>query len=138
MGSKYKLLPHLAEVFAEVGGQTALDAFPGSGVVPYLPKRQGFAVTANDMPGFPRVLATATVVNNSIRLTSADVARITGPAADDRDFVRSTFTGVFFTPDDLAFLDSAWSHISAIPSSASRMPKRLSCHMALTRFPTKK
>lgn len=26
MGSKHKLLPHLAEVFAEVGGQTALDA----------------------------------------------------------------------------------------------------------------
>jgi adenine-specific DNA-methyltransferase len=114
MGSKYKLLPHLAEVFAEVGGQTALDAFSGSGVVSYLLKRQGFAVTANDMLGFPGVLATATVVNNSIRLTSADVARITGPAADDRDFVRNTFTGVFFTADDLAFLDSAWSHISAM------------------------
>lgn len=34
MGSKYKLLPHLAEVFAEVGGQTALDAFCGSGACP--------------------------------------------------------------------------------------------------------
>jgi adenine-specific DNA-methyltransferase len=114
MGSKYKLLPHLAEVFAEVGGQTALDAFSGSGVVSYLLKRQGFTVTANDMLEFPGVLASATVVNNSAQLTAADVARITGPAADDRDFVRKTFTGVFFNPDDLAFLDSAWSHISAM------------------------
>lgn len=114
MGSKYKLLPHLAEVFAEVGGQTALDAFSGSGVVSYLLKRQGFAVTANDMLEFPGVLASAVVVNNSTRLTAADVERITGPAADDRDFIRRTFTGVFFTPDDLAFLDSAWSHISTI------------------------
>ena len=49
MGSKYKLLPQLASVFAEIGGTTALDAFCGSGVVAYLLKRQGFAVTANDM-----------------------------------------------------------------------------------------
>ena len=114
MGSKYKLLPHLADVFAEVGGRTALDAFSGSGVVSYLPKRQGFAVTANDMLEFPGVLASAAVVNNSTLLTAADVARIAGPAADNRDFIRRTFTGVFFTPDDLAFLDSAWSHISAM------------------------
>ena len=114
MGSKYKLLPRLAEVFAEVGGQTALDAFSGSGVVSYLLKRQGFAVTANDMLEFPGVLASASVVNNSTLLNAADVERIAGPAADDRDFIRKTFTGVFFTPDDLAFLDSAWSHIAAL------------------------
>jgi DNA adenine methylase/adenine-specific DNA-methyltransferase len=63
---------------------------------------------------FPGVLASAAVVNNSTLLTADDVARITGPAADDRDFIRKTFTGVFFTPDDLAFLDSAWSHIAAL------------------------
>src|ERR1700676_886880 len=114
MGSKYKLLPHLAEVLAEVGGQTALDAFLGSGVVSYLLKRQGVSVTANDMLEVPGVLAAAAVVNNSARLTASDVARITGPAADDRDFIRRTFDGVFFTPDDLAFLDSAWSHIVAM------------------------
>jgi DNA adenine methylase/adenine-specific DNA-methyltransferase len=114
MGSKYKLLPHLAEVFAEVGGQTALDAFSGSGVVSYLLKRQGFSVTVNDMLEFPGVLATATVANNLARLTADDVARITSPAADDRDFIRKTFTGVFFTPDDLEFLDSAWSHIAVM------------------------
>lgn len=114
MGSKYKLLPHLADVFAEVGGQTALDAFSGSGVVSYLLKRQGFYVTANDMLEFPGILASATVVNNWTQLTAADVACITGPAADDRDFVRKTFSGVFFTPDDLTFIDSAWSHISAM------------------------
>src|SRR5258708_10422939 len=118
MGSKYKLLPHLAEVFAEVGGQTALDAFSGSGVVSYLLKRQGFSVTANDMLEFPGTLAAAAVVNNSTRLTAADVARITGPAADDRDFIRKHFTVVFFAPDDLAFLHSALA-----PGSALRRPK---------------
>jgi DNA adenine methylase/adenine-specific DNA-methyltransferase len=115
MGSKYKLLPQLADVFAEVGGRTALDAFSGSGVVSYLLKRQGFAVTANDMLEFPGVLATATVVTNSTQLAADDVARITGPPADDRDFIRNTFAGVFFNPCDLAFLDSAWSHIAGLP-----------------------
>jgi DNA adenine methylase/adenine-specific DNA-methyltransferase len=114
MGSKYRLLPHLASAFAEVGGSTALDAFSGSGVVSYLLKRQGFAVTANDMLEFPGTLASATVVNQTTRLSREDVARITGPAADDRDFIRRTFRGVFFNEVDRAFLDSAWSHIATM------------------------
>lgn len=114
MGSKYKLLPHLAEVFAEVGGTTALDAFSGSGVVSYLLKRQGFTVTANDMLEFPGTLAAATVVNQSTVLTAEDVGRITGRAADDRDFIRRTFDGVFYTAEDRAFLDSAWSHVATM------------------------
>lgn len=112
MGSKYRLLPHLAEVFAEVGGRTALDAFAGSSVVSYLLKRQGFEVTANDLLEFPGVLAAATVVNHATRLSRADVERIAGPAADQRDFVQRTFDGVFFNGEDRAFLDSAWSHIA--------------------------
>lgn len=114
MGSKYKLLPHLASVFAEVGGSTALDAFSGSGVVSYLLKRQGFSVTSNDMLEFPGTLVTATVVNQKTVLTADDVDRITGPAADDRDFIRRTFDGVFYSAQDRAFLDSAWSHIATM------------------------
>lgn len=112
MGSKYKLIPHLATVFGELGGSTALDAFSGSGVVSYLLKRQGFAVTANDMLQFPGTLASATVVNQTTRLSHDDVEQITGPAADDRDFIQRTFDGVFFTAEDRAFLDSAWSYIA--------------------------
>jgi adenine-specific DNA-methyltransferase len=47
MGSKYRLVPHLAAVFSEIGGQTALDAFSGSGVVSYLLKTLGYRVTAS-------------------------------------------------------------------------------------------
>ncbi|MBK8460593.1 MAG: DNA adenine methylase [Micropruina sp.] len=114
MGSKYKLLPHLAGVFAEVGGSTALDAFSGSGVVSYLLKRQGFSVTSNDMLEFPGVLAIATVVNQVDRLTMDEVARITGPPADERSFVAGTFRNVYFDEADRQFLDNAWSHIDAL------------------------
>ena len=111
MGSKYRLVPHLAAVFAEVGGTTALDAFSGSGVVSYLLKALGYQVTANDFLTFPAAITRATVVNQDITLTAEDIAAICGPAADDRDFIQRTFGGLYFTGEDLRFLDSAWSHV---------------------------
>ena len=60
MGSKYQLLPHLERLFAELGGETAVDAFSGSGVVSYLLKAQGFAVTSNDFLVFPGMINRAT------------------------------------------------------------------------------
>ena len=111
MGSKYRLLPHLAKVFDDLGGTTAVDPFSGSGVVSYLLKSQGFEVTSNDFLNFPAVIARATVENSGVQLSDDWVETILGPPADDRDFIQSTFEGIYFTPDDLAFLDSAWSHI---------------------------
>jgi DNA adenine methylase/adenine-specific DNA-methyltransferase len=111
MGSKYRLIPHLAKVFAGLGGVSALDAFSGSGVVSYLLKACGYRVTANDFLAFPAVIARATVVNQDVRLSPEEIARICGPPADDRDFIQRTFRGIYFTDADLRFLDSAWSHI---------------------------
>lgn len=114
MGSKYQLLPHLERLFTELGGETAVDAFSGSGVVSYLLKAQGFAVTSNDFLAFPGMITRATVANSSVKLTRADVDRICGPAADDRDFIQTKFDGLYFTPEDREFLDSAWSHIDLL------------------------
>ena len=114
MGSKYRLLPHLERVFADLGGHTALDAFSGSGVVSYLLKAQGFNVTSNDFMAFSSTVARATVENSRERLSAETVDAVCGPPADDRDFIQRTFTGIFFTPEDLAFLDSAWSHIDQL------------------------
>lgn len=137
MGSKHRLLPHLAQAFADVapGGGEALDAFSGSGVVSYLLKHQGFAVHANDYLGFPGVVATAGVVNDDVRLSDDDVERICSPAADDRDFVRRTFTGVYFTPDDLAFLDSAWSHVATMSGHARAVAVAALCLAAARKQP---
>ena len=111
MGSKYRLIPHLARAFTELGGATALDAFSGSGVVSYLLKTCGYQVTASDFLAFPAVIAQASVVNQDVTLGADDIAEICGPPADDRDFIERTFDGIYFTNADLRFLDSAWSHI---------------------------
>ncbi len=111
MGSKYRLAAYLSTVFREIGGSTALDAFSGSGVIAYLLKSMGYQVTANDFLKFPSTIARATVANQSETLTPEEIDHICGPAADDRDFIRRTFDGLYFTDLDRAFLDSAWSHI---------------------------
>jgi DNA adenine methylase/adenine-specific DNA-methyltransferase len=114
MGSKHRLVPVLATAFAEIGGARALDAFSGSGVVAYTLKALGFAVTANDFLTFPSIIAAAAVANHTELLTEDDIATITGPAADDRDFIQRTFDGLYFTTEDRQFLDSAWSHIDRL------------------------
>lgn len=111
MGSKYRLLPHLERVFADLGGETAVDAFSGSGVVSYLLKAQGFQVTSNDFLNFPAVITRATVQNSTVTLDPQTVETILGPPHDDRDFIQSKFDGLYFTHEDRRFLDSAWSHI---------------------------
>jgi adenine-specific DNA-methyltransferase len=117
MGSKYRLVPALAEVFSDLGGLTALDAFSGSGVVSYTLKALGYAVTSNDFLNFPGIIASATVANQAVHLTEEDVEVICGPPADDRDFIQRTFDGLYFTADDRRFLDSAWSHIDRLRDS---------------------
>lgn len=114
MGSKYRLAPALADVFDQIGGATALDAFSGSGVVSYMLKSLGYSVTSNDFLNFPGVITGATVVNSSKRLSARDIETIIGPAIDDRSFISDTFAGLYFTEEDRGFLDSAWSHIDAL------------------------
>lgn len=114
MGSKYRLLPHLERVFADLGGSTAVDAFSGSGVVSYLLKTQGFQVTSNDFLNFPSVIARATIQNSDVTLDEETVDVICGPPADDRDFIQSKFDGLYFDAEDRKFLDSAWSHIDQL------------------------
>jgi adenine-specific DNA-methyltransferase len=114
MGSKYKLVPALHDVFSSIGGSTAIDAFSGSGVVSYLLKAEGYGVLSNDFLSFPTVIARATVANSQVQLSEDLVNKICGPAADDRDFIQSKFDGLFLSSDDRRFLDSAWSHIDLL------------------------
>lgn len=114
MGSKFRLIPDLVRAFDDVGGQTALDAFSGSGVVSYALKSMGYRVVSNDFLHFSSVISRATVANQSEVLTDDEIELICGPPADDRDFISRTFDGLYFTADDRAFLDSAWSHLDRL------------------------
>lgn len=129
MGSKARLLPWIHGVLADLDFETALDAFSGSGIVAYLLKAMGKTVTANDFLLFPSVIAGATVENATAVLTERDVDRLVAPATDRQRLVEETFDGLFYTHDDLVFLDTVWANLHRMRSS----PKRTMALAALIR-----
>lgn len=115
MGSKYRVVPHLARIFSELEFHRPLDAFSGSGVVAYALKELGKEVHTNDFLSFPATIATALVENPGVVLEPGEVELLLQPSADGRDFIQRTFSGLYFPDEDHAFLDAAWSHLERLP-----------------------
>ena len=120
MGSKHRLLPWLHSVLGELRFDSALDAFSGSGCVAYLLKAMGKRVVANDFLEFTRQIARATVENDAERLTVDDLDLLAEQRPGHRDFIERTFSGIFFTPEDLRFLDTVWSNLPRLASPRLR------------------
>jgi adenine-specific DNA-methyltransferase len=135
MGSKYRLAPRLAEVFATLPPGPAIDAFSGSGVVAYALKAGGREVLANDHLVFTATLAEALVANGSEQLTAADVDAICAPSRDGRDFIARTFDGLYFPAADHAFLDSAWSHVDELRGAKRALALSALCLAAAQKQP---
>ena len=122
MGSKFRLTPWLLETFEEIPFETVTDAFSGSGVVSYLLKGMGKQVRSNDSLAFPSVLSAATVANNGTRLTQEDIDLLLSSRARDESetFIRRMFTGIFYTPEEISFLDDLWVGIRQMESPFKR------------------
>ena len=122
MGSKYRLLQWLSDSFNSLDFQTAVDAFSGSGSVSYLLKSMGKTVHSNDSLEFPSILATATIANNATHLGKADLNFLLAQNAVDSQetFIQDTFSGIFYTQNDLQFLDNIWCGIRRLKSSFKR------------------
>ncbi len=105
MGSKYRLLPWIHEVLQAIEFDTALDGFSGSGCVGYLLKTMGKEVTTNDFLNFSVMIARALVENPGKTLTDDELEKILAYDPGHRHFIERTFSGIFFTPEDLRFLD---------------------------------
>jgi DNA adenine methylase/adenine-specific DNA-methyltransferase len=116
MGSKYRLLPWINGVLGKLEFDSALDAFSGSGAVAYLLKAMGKSVTANDRLAFSSTIARAIVENSTEHLSDQDVVLLAQANETQRHFIRDTFSGIFFTPTDLDFLDRVWSNLPLLGS----------------------
>lgn len=114
MGNKYRLLPWIHEIISTIPFSSALDAFSGSGSVAYLFKAMGKRVVANDFLTFCHQIAVATVENQRQILDEGLSQALTRTNPRRRRFIERTFSGIFFTPEDLRFLDTVWSHLSQI------------------------
>jgi adenine-specific DNA-methyltransferase len=135
MGSKYRLAPRLAELFATLPPGPAIDAFSGSGVVAYTLKGAGREVLANDHLTFTSTLAEALVANASERLSAEDVERLCSASRDGRHFIATTFEGLYFPADDHAFLDAAWSHVDQLDGAKRALAVSALCLAAAWKQP---
>jgi len=124
MGSKHRLLPWIYGVLDGLEFETAADPFVGSGCVSYLMKTMGKRVVASDFLNFPVVLASATVANSKHRLDGPAMAKLLAPAPDAPDFIQRTFTDVFYTPEDLRFLDKVSANIARLGNPAQEAMAR--------------
>lgn len=114
MGSKFRLAPRLAQVFAGLPPGPALDAFSGSGVVSYTLKASGRPVLANDHLTFASMLSDAVVANDTERLDRIDLELLCSGNRDGRDFIARTFDGLYFPSEDHQFLDGVWSQVDSL------------------------
>jgi DNA adenine methylase/adenine-specific DNA-methyltransferase len=111
MGSKHRLLPWIHGVLRNLDFETAADPFVGSGCVAYLLKAMGKRVVASDFLNFPSVLATATVANSHHYLDGPAVKRLLGSRRSGPHFIEKTYNGIFYTREDLRFLDRVSGNI---------------------------
>lgn len=120
MGSKNKLLPWIWETLAELDFDSALDLFSGTASVGYLFKTMGKRVVTNDFLKFAHDLATATIANDRATLSDAQVADLGRPHRGRKTFIEKTFAEIFFTKDDLRFLDVVWSNLGELAEPHER------------------
>lgn len=136
MGSKHRLLPWIHDILSTLRFATALDAFSGSGCVAYLLKAMGATVTANDHLHFAYHLANGLVANPGRHLTSEDLETLLRPHPEPPRFIESTFSGIFFTTDELRFLDNLWANLPAMTDPFKRsLVIAAMCRAALKRQP---
>ncbi|MFK4620061.1 DNA adenine methylase [Bradyrhizobium diazoefficiens] len=111
MGSKKRLLPWIGQVLSTIDFESALDPFSGTGSVGYLIKSMERRVVASDFLNFPSLIARATIENNSRQLDGSHVKTLLSARKSNPSFIERTFQGIFYTADDLKFLDRVSANI---------------------------
>jgi DNA adenine methylase/adenine-specific DNA-methyltransferase len=80
----------------------------------------GKRVVASDFLNFPTVVAQATIENSRVCLDGPAVKKLLSRSRTASNFIESTYTGIFFTSDDLRFLDQVSANINALENPYQR------------------
>jgi DNA adenine methylase/adenine-specific DNA-methyltransferase len=111
MGSKKRLLPWIGQVLNTLDFESALDPFSGTGSVGYLIKSMERRVVASDFLRFSSLIARATIENNSRLLDGSHIKILLNARGSAQKFIERTFQGIFYTSEDLKFLDRVSTNI---------------------------
>jgi len=112
-GSKAKLADWIWEQIAGLAFSTCLDAFGGTGAVGYRLKQEGKAVTYNDLLRFNYYIGLALIQNSQVRLSFEEVDWLLQrhPEITYPHFVQDTFSGIYFTDEENAWIDQTITNI---------------------------
>lgn len=105
MGSKYRLLPWIHEILNGLDFETAIDPFSGSNAVAYLMKAMGRRTVSSDFLNLSTTIGKSLIENNNVSLDGPAIKTLLATPSNTHKFIEETFTDVFYTPEDLRFLD---------------------------------
>lgn len=111
MGSKHRLLPWIMQILSGYQFKSVLDAFSGSSVVGYTFKCKKKQVFAADFLNFSYRLAHAIIENSKEKILDSDIDILFSKNKQKKSFIKNTFSGIFYTLEELEFLDHILSNI---------------------------
>ena len=120
MGSKEKILPHIRDVADQFKFDSALDLFSGSGVVGYLFKTMGKQVFSNDYMAMNATFSRAMIENNDQTLSDKEIDVLFSKNPEIDSFVQDTFSGLYYSDEENAIVDTVRSNIKKLPNATKR------------------
>ncbi len=115
-GSKAKLARWILEQIDWLEFDSCLDAFSGTCSVAWHLKRVGKQVVSNDVLQFNYLFGQALIENNKIKLSNEDVDCVLDAFCEHGfpNVVQSTFSEIYFTDEENAWIDRTISRIRQI------------------------
>jgi adenine-specific DNA methylase len=106
-GSKRKLLDWIWANAYDLPFDSVLDVFGGTGAVSHLFKRAGKRVIYNDALKFNWNIGQALIANPDTRLDTPTIDQLLAhhPELEYPNFIQQTFSGIYFTDEENAWLD---------------------------------
>lgn len=104
-GSKRRHLDWLKREFEVLPGQTALDAFGGTGAVSHLLAKLGWRTTYNDIFEFNIISARAIFSKSTIFFTENKLQSFLSAIVPFSGFISETFSGLYFYQEENLWLD---------------------------------
>ena len=120
MGSKYRLLPWIHKILSGHSFDSVIDAFSGSGCVGYLFKAMDKKVFTNDFLNLSTTVAKALIENPGRQLSQRTLNGLLKYDSRHKHFIERTFSGIFYTPKDLRFLDRTYWNIRKLHNPYDR------------------
>lgn len=112
-GSKRRHLPWLRRELGALPGQTALDAFGGTGAVSHLLSSLGWRTTYNDIFEFNTISARAIFSQSAIHFDEKNLLRLLKSVVPNHGFISETFDKLYFHAEENRWLDGFMTRISS-------------------------